>query len=106
MRKGMYYALHCVDQLRLSMTTAWYMEAGIQPNAFGDWAKIEGNRSKWQDWQRSLLESWDCNRDPFAIMNVVKRIVPEFKRVHKSLCEKLQIEENPEWVDKVLNMVI
>lgn len=26
----------------------------------------------------------------------MKRIVPEFKRVHKNLCHKLGIEENPE----------
>lgn len=77
----------------------------MQPNAFDDWAKLEGSRSKLQDWQLSLLKSWDCHRDPFAIMNVIKSIVPEFKRVYQSLCEKFGIEEYPE-VDKVLNMVL
>jgi hypothetical protein len=56
MRKEIYYALHCIDNLRLSMITAWYMETGIQPNSFGDWAKLEGDRSKLSGWQLSLLE--------------------------------------------------
>lgn len=31
---------------RLSLVTAWYMDAGIQPNTFEDWAKLEGSRSQ------------------------------------------------------------
>src|SRR5690606_40255131 len=45
--------------MRLSMVTAWYMDAGIQPNSFGDWAKLEGNRSKLSELQLLLLEKWD-----------------------------------------------
>jgi hypothetical protein len=30
-RKEIYYALHCLDNLRLSMTTVRYMNEGIQP---------------------------------------------------------------------------
>ena len=33
MRGEIYYALNCLDKLRFFMATAWYMEAGIQPNA-------------------------------------------------------------------------
>jgi hypothetical protein len=106
MRKEYYYALKCIDSLRLSMATAWYMEAGIQPNTFGDWAKYEGERSKLKAWQLSLLESWGCGRNPLEIMNVMKSIVPEFKRVHKNLCNKLGIEENPEWVNRIIDMAI
>lgn len=106
MRKEIYYALHCLDNLRLSMTTAWYMEVGIQPNTFGDWSKLEGKRSKLSDWQLSLLEQWFSNREPNEIINVIQSMVPEFKRVHKSLCEKLGIEENPELVDEIINMVM
>jgi hypothetical protein len=36
----------------------------------------------------------------------MKSIVAEFKRVHKNLCNKVGIEENPEWVDKIINMAI
>ncbi|MED3907551.1 hypothetical protein P4568_17215, partial [Geobacillus thermodenitrificans] len=83
-----------------------YMEVGIQPNTFGDWAKYEGERSKLEAWQLSLLESWECGRNPLEIMNVMKSIVPEFKRVHKNLCNKLGIEENSEWINGIIDMVI
>ncbi|PUB11127.1 hypothetical protein [Paenisporosarcina sp. OV554] len=106
MRKEFYYALNCIDNLRLSMTTAWYMEAGIQPNTFGDWAKLEGARSKLQDWQLVLLAKWLSSREPNEIQNVIKTIVPEFIKTHKSLCEKLGIDENPERVDEILDMVV
>jgi hypothetical protein len=106
MRKELYYACHCIDNLRLSMAAGWYMEKGIQPNSFGDWAKLEGERSKLQDWQLSLLEEWSSSRNPNEIMNVIKKIIPEFREVHKSLCEKLQIEEKPEWVAEIVDMVI
>jgi hypothetical protein len=39
-------------------------------------------------------------------MNVIKSLIPEFLRVHKSLCGKLEIKENPKWVEEILNMVI
>ncbi|MGD6834432.1 aminoglycoside 6-adenylyltransferase [Sutcliffiella halmapala] len=105
MRKEIYYALHCLDNLRLSMITAWYMDEGIQPNTFGDWAKLEGERSKLQGWQLSLLAKWHSNREPKVIMSVIRSIIPEFIKTHKSLCEKLGIEENPEWVEEILEMV-
>ncbi|WP_077324786.1 hypothetical protein [Virgibacillus siamensis] len=106
MRKEVYYALHCLDNLRISMVTAWYMEAGIQPNTFGDWAKIEGQRSKLQGWQLSLLADWHSSREPYEILNVINSIVPEFIKVHNSLCEKYEIEENPEKVNEILDMVL
>ncbi|MBS4196079.1 aminoglycoside 6-adenylyltransferase [Lederbergia citri] len=106
MRKEIYYALHFLDNLRLSMVAAWFMDAGIQPNTFGDWAKLEGDRSKLLDWQLELLEKWHSNRDPNNIMNVIKSIIPEFIKVHESLCVKVRIEENSEWVDEIFKMVI
>ncbi|SET96409.1 hypothetical protein SAMN05421676_11287 [Salinibacillus kushneri] len=106
MRKEYYYALNCIDKLRLSMSTAWYMNSGIQPNTFGDWAKYEGERSKLEDWQKSLLESWECGRNTIQIINVLKSIVFEFKKVHRSLCDKLEIKYDSEWVNKVVNMVL
>jgi hypothetical protein len=76
------------------------------PNTFGDWAKVEGERSKLFDWQLKLLEQWHSSRDPNEIMNVIKSVVLEFLRVHKSLCGKLGFEENPKWVEEILNMVL
>ncbi|WP_211342327.1 hypothetical protein [Aquisalibacillus elongatus] len=105
-RKEYYYALNCIDKLRLSISTAWYMDAGIQPNTFGDWAKYEGKRSELEDWQKSLLEAWECGRDTEEIINVMKSIVLEFKKVHRSLCDELDIKEDSEWVNKIVNMVL
>ncbi|PYZ93927.1 hypothetical protein CR194_09185 [Salipaludibacillus keqinensis] len=105
-RKELYYALNCLDDLRKSMVTAWYMEKGIQPNDFGDWAKYEGERSKLDRWQLSLLADWDSSREPNEIMSVIEKIIPEFKKTHKSLCVKVELKEDPEWVDEVLGMVL
>ncbi len=105
MRNEIYYALHCIDNLRLSMTMAWYMDAGIQPNTFGDWSKLEGERSRLQDWQLEHLARWHCNRELKEILSVVKSIIPEFVNVHKSLCRKYDIEENSGWVNEILDMV-
>lgn len=82
------------------------MDAGIQPNTFGDWAKYEGKRSELEDWQKSLLEAWECGRDTEEIINVMKSIVLEFKKVHRSLCDELDIKEDSEWVNKIVNMVL
>lgn len=106
MRKEYYYALNCVDKLRLSMTTAWYMNSGIQPNTFGDWAKYEGDRSKLENWQKSLLINWECGRDTKEIFNVLTGIVHEFKKAHSSLCDTLEIKENSEQLNKIVNMVL
>jgi hypothetical protein len=106
MRNEYYYALNCIDSLRLLMATAWYINAGVQPNAFGDWAKYEGERSNLEDWQQTLLESWECGRDTNEIINVMKSIVHEFRKVHSSLCDKLDVEEKPIWVEKIIDMVI
>jgi len=82
------------------------MASKLSNSGFGDWAKYEGERSKLEAWQLSLLESWECGRNPLEIMNVMKSIVPEFKRVHKNLCNKLGIEENSEWINGIIDMVI
>ena len=93
MRKEIYYALHNLDNLRLSMITGWYMEAGIQPNTFGDWAKLEGDRSKLSERQLSLLIQWHSSREKEEILTVMKNIIPEFIRVHKQLCEQRRRRE-------------
>ena len=106
MRNEIYYALRCIDNMRLSMITAWYMEAVIQPNTFGDWAKLEGERSKLNDGQLLLLAQWRCSREQSDILKVMRSIVPEFIKIHKKLCDKYEIEENPEFVKEILNMVM
>ncbi|MFB4166779.1 aminoglycoside 6-adenylyltransferase [Virgibacillus sp. JSM 102003] len=106
MREEYYYAINCIDKLRLSIAGAWYMDAGHQPNALGDWAKYEGGRSELDSWQQSLLASWECGRSSVEIINVMKSIVHEFRNVHSSLCERLEVDEKPEWVYKIVNMVL
>lgn len=106
MRQEYYYALDCIDKLRLSIVTAWYMHLGRQPNTFGDWAKYEDDRSELSEWQKSLLKSWECGRDTEEIINVMKSIVLEFKKLHSSLCEVLEIKEDLKWVNKIVSMVL
>ena len=106
MRKELYYALNCLDGLRLSMVTGWYMAAGIQPNGFGDWAKLEGSRSELSNIQLGLLKQWHSSQDPIEIMIAVNKIIPEFKMVHKTLCIVLGIEEKEEWIEEILNIVL
>lgn len=106
MRKEIYYALNCLDNLRFSIVTGWYMDAGFQPNAFGDWAKIQGDRGKLSKEQLNLLEQWYSSQDSDEIFNVVKKIIPEFLNVHKSLCIKLKIKENSKEMEEILNMVL
>ncbi|WP_096187799.1 hypothetical protein [Evansella halocellulosilytica] len=104
-RGEIYYALSCLDHLRFSLTSGWYMEKGIQPNSFGDWAKIEGPRSYLNDWQQSLLKEWEGSLQPDHIMHVMKQMIPEFIRVHKVLCEKVSLIEDRQRVDNILGKV-
>jgi hypothetical protein len=81
------------------------MEQDRNPNMLGDWSKYEGNRSLLYDWQLNLLEKWDSNRNPNEIFNVMKAIIPEFKRINKVLCYKLDISENTERINQVIELV-
>lgn len=105
MRNERYYALQCLDHLRLSIILAWHMEAGTPPNTFGDWAKLEGPRSFLSESQLMLLEHWHSSREPRNIMIVLKMMFPEFKRVHNVLCHNFGLPEDPDWVDRLLDMV-
>lgn len=105
LRNETYYAVQNIDWMRWSIVTGWYMEKGYLPNEPGIWSKYEGKRTKLEEWQLNLLESWDCNRNHQSIVNAYKLIIPEFKRVHKVLCKRLDIEESAEWVDKIVEEV-
>ncbi|KZE69081.1 hypothetical protein AWM68_02105 [Fictibacillus phosphorivorans] len=106
MRNEIYYALSCVDNLRFSMTTGWYMAKRIQPNTFGDWAKLEGERSKLDNWQLTLLKQWHSSRNPHDVYSVMNSIIPEFKKVHEELCEIVKIKYDLQWEDMILNLVL
>ncbi|WP_456271018.1 aminoglycoside 6-adenylyltransferase [Bacillus sp. AK031] len=106
MRGEFFYALDCLDSLRLLMTSGWFMEAGIQPNNPGYWAKLEGGRSRLKDWQVSMLQSWMSSREPNEIIDTMKKMVPEFLRLHKELCRKFRIEDDQQQLDEIFNMVL
>ncbi|AOV06745.1 aminoglycoside 6-adenylyltransferase [Sporosarcina ureilytica] len=106
MRSEYYYALNCLDSLRLFMAMGWYMDAGIQPNALGDWAKIEGRRSPLQSWQLDALASWDSSRNPDHMIIVVPKVVEAFKKVHQSLCAKVGLDEDRAWVENIIRKVL
>lgn len=102
MRKEYFYALHCLDCMRLLIIQGWYMDAGFQPNTFGDWAKLEGKHSRLQKNQLDLLNSWFSASDPEAIRSVVKSLLPEFKKIHHQLCSKTGLSCDPEWIETIL----
>jgi hypothetical protein len=106
MRGEYYYALKSLDNLRLAMALAWYMEQGIQPNAYGDWAHYEGDRSRLRLDQQTLLSTWHCQRDGSEMIAVCRQIVPEFLKVNRSLCGKTGIEENQEKLLEMIRLVL
>jgi hypothetical protein len=40
------------------------------------------------------------------VLNVLRSIIPEFKQIYKNLCVVLEIDEEPEWVEEILNLVL
>ena len=106
MRGEYYSALHYVEGLRHSVAMGWYMAAGYQPNAMGDWSKVEGNRSKLTDSQKFLLGQWNATAVPDEIISVIKLLTSEFRAIHQSLCDQLAIERETERIEKILGMVL
>ena len=106
MRDEQFYALHCMDYLRLSVVAGWYMEKGIQPNSSGDWAKIEGERSKLSSEQLSMLAIWHCNRDQNEILRVMRSITSQFLSVQSKVCAKYGIDEDLKLTKEILDLVM
>jgi predicted nucleotidyltransferase len=105
-REEFYYALSSLDMMRWSIAAGWDMEADRSPNQMGVWSNYEGKRSGFGHTQLSLLESWHSDRNPARILAVMALIIPEFKRLHSSLCNKLSIEEDVAWIDEIIKKVI
>ncbi|PAK34179.1 aminoglycoside 6-adenylyltransferase [Peribacillus simplex] len=105
MRDEIYYALSNLDRIRWLMVSGWYMEMDEHlDSSYGIWSKLEGKRSKLNQWQLSLLQSWDCCRNSNEIMNKMVSILPEFLRLNKYLSKKVEIEENEDHIKKVIEM--
>ncbi|MFC4409838.1 hypothetical protein ACFOZY_05225 [Chungangia koreensis] len=106
-RKEYYYALSNLDRVRWLMALGWYMEMDEHlDSSYGVWSKIEGERSKLSPEQLSILKSWESFRHPDRIMDVLRKIVPEFKTLNKSLSEKVVIETREELIDQCIGMVL
>jgi predicted nucleotidyltransferase len=107
MRNESYYALANLDRIRWFIATGWYMEIGQRvDSSYGIWSKLEGKRSHLKKWQLSLLESWDCSRCSQEIMNTMSSMIPEFMRLNNQLCKKTGLEENKEWCEKIIQLVL
>jgi hypothetical protein len=106
-RRGeMFYALSSLDLLRWSIAAGWDMVEDRLPNQMGVWSNYEGNRSHFENWQLSLLESWHCGRNPEQMLIVLQSIIPEFKRLHTAMCDKLSLEEDSPWINEIINKVL
>jgi predicted nucleotidyltransferase len=105
-RGELYYALHSLDMMRWSVAAGWDMVRGRQPNAPGEWSRYEGERSPFDKREQELLSVWYAGRDPEEILRVMKEIVPEFKVVHSRLCTNIGLNEQAEWVDEIVNLVM
>ncbi|QQK77703.1 hypothetical protein HUG15_20360 [Salicibibacter cibarius] len=101
-----YYAMHCLDCLRLSIVTGWYMEMGIQPNSFGDWAKIEGERSPLKKWQLERLQRWDSSGQLDEVINVIIDMKPEFERVNKHLSVSVGASAKEDLVEDIYRKIL
>ncbi|QVY62115.1 nucleotidyltransferase domain-containing protein [Cytobacillus gottheilii] len=106
MRDEKYYALSNLDRVRWLVVSGWYMEMKQHLDSpYGVWSKIEGKRSKLDQGQLSLLESWDCCRNTNEIMKTLVSMVPEILRLNKLLSKLVNINENEDHLKKVLEMV-
>ncbi|MCP1491944.1 putative nucleotidyltransferase [Peribacillus frigoritolerans] len=105
MRDEIYYALSNLDRIRWLMVSGWYMEMEEHlDSSYGIWSKLEGKRSKLNQWQLSLLQSWDCCRNSNEIMKKMVSILPEFLRLNQYLSKKVEIEANEDLIKKVIEM--
>lgn len=107
MRDEIYYALSNLDMVRWLIVSGWYMEKEQHLDSpYGVWSKIEGQRSKLQPWQLSLLESWDCGRNTNQMMETMVSMVPEILRLNKFLSGQVNIDGNEDQIRKIIGMAL
>jgi predicted nucleotidyltransferase len=106
MREEYYYALSMMNNLRSCMVSGWNMEAERHSNDLWDWSKIEGSRSQLDKWQLEMLERWFCKRDKEDIMQTLSRIIPEFRKLHRVLCDRTGLENEEQKLDRIINQVL
>ncbi len=107
MRNELYYALAKVDRVRWLIADGWYMEMDKHlDSSYGVWSKVEGNRSQLHAWQLSLLECWSCGHDSGEILKTMASMYPELLRLNKSLCQKIDIDDEEDRFKEILNLVL
>ncbi|WP_260398986.1 nucleotidyltransferase domain-containing protein [Peribacillus simplex] len=107
MRREMLYALSNLDRIRWLIVSGWYMEMEEHIDGpYGVWSKIEGKRSKLDEKQLSLLESWSCGRNSNEIIKTLRGMIPEFLRLNKYLCTQVGVETNEDHIKRIMDMVI
>lgn len=107
MRDECYDAMSYLDKFRWMIARGWYMEKGIRvDSAWGVWSKLEGKRSDLEDWQLSMLYTWHSSLEPNDTMKTISSMIPEFMRLHRTLCQKTGLNENKEWCKKVIGLVV
>lgn len=106
MRNEFSYAKQCLENVIYSMVSGWYMMAGLQPNNFGDWSKVEGKRSPLAEWQRMLLNAWRYSSNEEDMVRVLKNILPQFQKLHKELCKIVGITYEQKWEEEILKKVL
>lgn len=106
MRSELSYAKQCLENMIYSMVSGWYINAGLQPNTFGDWSKIEGKSSPLAVWQHMLLSEWHYKSNGEEMLRILRKILPQFQKLHKELCEIVEITYEQKWEDEILKKVL
>jgi hypothetical protein len=107
MREEIFHALSNLDRIRWLIVSGWYMEMEEHVDGpYGVWTKIEGERSKLDEKQLSLLEGWDCGRNTNEIMKTLRDMIPEFLRLNKYLCTQVGVEANEDHIKRIMDMAI
>ncbi|MGM7700695.1 aminoglycoside 6-adenylyltransferase [Pseudalkalibacillus sp. Hm43] len=104
MREELSYAQTMILGLKWLIAAGWYMEKGIQPNAFGDWSKMEGSRSPLNQAQQEMLQAWNLPQEQQQFLPVLNEMIPAANQTYKNLCNKLNVEEQQSQFDEVVNL--
>jgi hypothetical protein len=80
---------------------------GEVPNSFGDWSKVEGQRSPLSEERLNMLIKWDVGkRDAENLFQIARSQVEEFIRVHRVLAERIGVPVEDEWTMEIIEMVL
>jgi hypothetical protein len=106
MREELYYALANIDRIRWLIASGWYMEKDEHLDSpYGVWSKMEGKRSKLDEWQLKSLANWECSRNNMEILATLSSILPEYLRLNRTLSNKVGLPADEERLTSIFDMV-